>query len=116
MNALAPIETVWRGGGKTSPDPVRVVGKTSKSSTSGHEDGRDPRESSRQRSPLRVEPVFQAETKSRDPFWHGPRLTPTFVTQMLAQAMTPERARLLRTPYGKTDANGMTARLLDRTL
>jgi hypothetical protein len=36
---------------------------------------------------LEVELVCQAETPGFDPYWDGPRLTPTFVAQLMGQVM-----------------------------
>jgi hypothetical protein len=66
-------------------------------------------------SPLEL--VSQDETFDFDPFWDGPRLLPTFVAQVMAQAMAvPERrdgAMVLETAYASIALPRM-ALVLDR--
>ena len=66
-------------------------------------------------SPLEL--VSRDETFAFDPFWDGPRLLPTFVAQVMAQAMTiPERrdgAMVLETAYASIALPRM-ALVLDR--
>ena len=66
-------------------------------------------------SPLEL--VSQDETFDFDPFWDGPRLLPTFVAQVMAQAMAmPERrdgAMMLETAYASIAFPRM-ALVLDR--
>jgi hypothetical protein len=66
---------------------------------------------------LPLESVSQDETFDFDPFWDGPRLLPTFVAQVMAQAMAiPERregATLLETAYASIAFPRM-ALVLDR--
>jgi hypothetical protein len=114
MRALTSIETVWRGDFKSSPANSRLLEKTRKSGASSQDNKRPSQESPRRTPRLQVELVCQSETQTHDPFRDAPRLTPGFVTQILGQAMTPERARLVRTAYGKPGA--YTAGLLDEKL
>jgi len=64
-----------------------------------------------------LERVSQDETFDFDPFWDGPRLLPTFVAQVMAQAMAiPERrdgAMALETAYASIAFPRM-ALVLDR--
>jgi hypothetical protein len=66
---------------------------------------------------LPLELVSQEETFDCDPFWDGPRLLPTFVAQVMAQAMAiPDRrdsAIALETAYAKLAFPRM-ALVLDR--
>ena len=66
---------------------------------------------------LALELVSQEETLAFDPFWDGPRLLPTFVAQVIAQAMArPERrdtGLVLETAYASV-ACPRVALLLDR--
>jgi hypothetical protein len=67
---------------------------------------------------IQVELVSQAGTEAFDPNWDGPRLLPTFVAQVMGQAMNqcmPERrtSMVLETAYG-TARLGRMALLLDR--
>ena len=91
---------MWRGSSKTSPANARTVEKASKSAACGKDDDQAPHENPRQKLSLQVEVVCQTETKPHDPFWDGPRLTPTFVTQLLGQVMEPEYKRFVQTVYG----------------
>jgi hypothetical protein len=120
MRALTSIDAVWRGDFKTSPAQPRALEKASKSGASSQDGKQPPHETPRRKPRLQVELVCQAGTKAHDPYWDGPRLTPHFVTQVLAQAMAPERARLVRTPYGKSDESFVhfdpTGDLLDEKL
>src|SRR5690242_9461730 len=66
---------------------------------------------------LPLELVSQDETFDFDPFWDGPRLLPTFVAQVMAQAMAiPDRrdgAMVLETAYASIAFPRM-ALVLDR--
>ncbi len=57
------------------------------------------------------------DTFDFDPFWDGPRLLPTFVAQLMAQAMAAPERRLaeiaLETAYASLDFPRM-ALVLDR--
>ncbi len=80
--------------------------------------GRDQQfsEEPRQKKPTQVQadPLCQAGTESFDPKWEGPRLLPTFVTQLLGQVMPERRNRVaLETAYG-TAPLGRQALLVDR--
>ena len=116
MSALTPVERLWRGSRKASPDRVRAIEKPSKNGGQAHQGDPGPREGLKPPPRLQIELVCQSETHTHDPFWDGPRLTPIFVTQVLGQVMAPERTKLVRTPYGKPEDHGATARLLDETL
>ncbi len=51
---------------------------------------------------IQVERVSHSETTAFDPLWDGPRLVPSFVTQVLAQAMADNREPdiTVETAYG----------------
>ncbi len=90
MNVPGPFLNAARGGFKTLAAPLRPVQKPSESaSLDAHSQHRD---QDRQAPPprLQVELVCQDDTRGFDPFWDGPRLLPSFVAQVLGQAM-PER-------------------------
>jgi hypothetical protein len=114
MRAIAPFETGIRGGSKASALSRCAVRKTSASNALNREkqDTDDKRE--KPPAPVRVELVCRDDTQHFDPFWDAPRLLPTFVTQMLGQAM-PERREStpVETAYGRAAAP-RTALLLDR--
>ena len=62
-----------------------------------------------------LETVSQGETPRFDPFWDGPRLLPTFVAQVIGQAIPDRRdhAMSLQTAYGSIDCP-RKALVLDR--
>ncbi len=92
---------IARGGVKTFAANTRPVEKPSPSSQLGNGapdfSQADPKKPPR----LQVELVSQGETAAFDPFWDGPRLVPSFVTQLLGQVM-PERRETVavETAYG----------------
>lgn len=61
---------------------------------------------------LTVELVCQGETQGHDPFWDAPRLLPTFVAQLLGQAIPDRDPSLPHTAYRRQETR--IARLLDR--
>ena len=117
MRVSGPNEFTARRGSKALVSSARRCEKTSSSSAL---DGyRQESESAGQNSIAvsLLEPMSQDETLDFDPFWDGPRLLPTFVAQVMAQAMAmPERrdsATLLETAYASIAFPRM-ALVLDR--
>lgn len=102
MRVNGPLDCIARGGIKPFAAIPRAIEKTS---TSSHLDGKTPDFSQTgKKSPqrLQVELVCQDETPAFDPFWDGPRLMPSFVTQLLGQVM-PDRREAnvsVETAYG----------------
>jgi hypothetical protein len=101
MRVTGPFEIAVRGGSKASAADARRIEKISTSSTLG----RKPKDlnGERKESPpsLQIELVCQDETRGSDPYWDAPQLLPTFVTQVMSQAM-PERRETVsvQTAYG----------------
>lgn len=96
MNVPGPFQSAARGGFKPLAALPRPVQKPSESASLGARSQH--RDQDRQAPPprLQVELVCQDETRGFDPFWDGPRLLPSFVAQVLGQAM-PHR------PEGRRD-------------
>ena len=72
-------------------------------------DARDPRAAQRG--------VSRSETDERAPLWHGPRLRPAFVAQVLGQVLTPDGARDARSvfaAYEDVAARRTAGPILDR--
>ena len=90
MNVSGPLESRNGGSLKASGRPPRAIGKSSASSQldSGPHDFHRPGGKTPPR--LQVELLCRDETPRFDPFRDGPRLVPSFVAQVLGQAM-PER-------------------------
>lgn len=101
MRVNGPLELIARGGVKTFAATPRVV---EKSSASSHLGGRAPDFAQAEPKPtprLQVELVCQDETRRFDPIWDGPRLVPSFVTQLLGQVMPDRRETVaVETAYG----------------
>jgi hypothetical protein len=88
-----------------------------KASPSSHLGGQTPdfSQTDKQTPPrLQVELVCQDETKAFDPFWDGPRLMPSFVTQLLGQAMPDRREANVRVETAYGTAVPRQALLVDR--
>jgi hypothetical protein len=114
MRAIAPFETGIRGGSKASALSCCAVRKASASSALNREKQNTDDRREKTPPPVRVELVCRDDTQHFDPFWDAPRLLPTFVTQMLGQAMAERRASpSVETAYGRA-ASPRTALLLDR--
>lgn len=117
MRISGPNEFTASRGSKALVSLPRRCEKTSSSSAlNGYRQGDDTdAQSSIALSPLEL--VSQDETFDFDPFWDGPRLLPTFVAQVMAQAMAiPERrdgAMVLETAYASISYPRM-ALVLDR--
>jgi hypothetical protein len=117
MRIGGPFEFAASRGSKALVSSPRRCEKTSSSSAlNGYpQDGDDAGQSSIAVSALEF--VSRDETFDFDPFWDGPRLLPTFVAQVMAQAMAkPERrdgAIVLETAYASIAFPRM-ALVLDR--
>jgi len=117
MRISGPNEYAASRGSKALVSLPRRCEKTSSSSAlNGYrQDGDTDAHSSIAVSSLEL--VSQDETFDFDPFWDGPRLLPTFVAQVMAQAMAiPERrdgAMMLETAYASITYPRM-ALVLDR--
>jgi len=102
-------------GFKTLAVLPRVCEKSSASSALGRDqqDADTPARSST--AATGVELLCQEETRRFDPFWDGPRLLPTFVAQVIGQAIPDRRdhAMSLQTAYGSIDCP-RKALVLDR--
>jgi hypothetical protein len=87
MRVTGPFESMVRGGSKAPSALARPVEKPNASSDlkQNTQDFTRHREKAPRR--LQVELVCQDDTKAFDPFWDGPRLQPSFVTQLLGQVM-----------------------------
>jgi hypothetical protein len=114
MRVTVPLHTGVRESQKTLAASPRAIEKTSASSALGREQqGRD---DTREKAavPLQVELVYRDDTPRFDPFWDAPRLLPTFVTQVLGQAMPERRENVcVETAYGRA-TSPRKALLLDR--
>ena len=84
---------------------INASAKSRESATSGNDSRDTSRDARKMRPRLQVELVCQDDTKAHDPFWDGPRLAPTFVTQLLGQVMAPERNTAPRRVYGDSDTS-----------
>jgi hypothetical protein len=114
MRVTGPFDAIARGGLKALANAPRRCEKPSSSSALGRE--RQNLKDEKEKSPprLQVELVCQEETGGFDPFWHAPRLLPTFVAQVMGQVMPDRRDTgvSVETAYGS--AAPRKALLLDR--
>ena len=101
MRVNGPLDLIARGGVKPFAANTRRCEKPSPSSALGNQPQAFAQTTPKSPPRLQVELVSQAETARFDPFWDGPRLVPSFVTQLLGQVM-PERreAVSVETAYG----------------
>lgn len=63
--------------------------------------------------------LSQSETREYAPLWHGPRLRPAFVAQVLGQAMLPREMQDTRSvfaAYEEGAARGPSRRLFERKI
>lgn len=60
---------------------------------------RDDARGTRNRESSAARELSQSETDAYAPLWHGPRLRPAFVAQVLGQVMTPEPRRDARSVF-----------------
>jgi hypothetical protein len=115
MRVIGPLDIVPPGRFKSPAAELRAI---EKASLSGHfeQQARDGRRPDPKNGPrIQVEIVSHSETTAFDPLWDGPRLVPSFVTQVLAQAMpdTHEPDITVETAYGS--AAPRRSLLIDRT-
>lgn len=114
MRAISPHDARLRGSAKASAVPARAIEKLSASSALKRErqDTHGKRKEASAR--LQVELVCRDDTPRFDPFWDAPRLVPTFVAQLLGQAMPQQRESIaVEAAYGRA-ASPRKALLLDR--
>jgi len=114
MRAIAPLQQGQNGAPRAPATSRRAIEKTSASSALGDQEHQASPEREKSQAPLRVELVCRDETTRFDPFWDAPRLLPTFVTQLLGQAM-PQRhqSASVETAYGRA-ASPRAALFVDR--
>ena len=117
MRVSGPFEfQASRGSKALVAMPRRCEKANSSSALNGYRQDED-RAAKNLAPALALELVSQEETLAFDPFWDGPRLLPTFVAQVMAQAMAvPERrdgAMVLETAYASIAFPRM-ALVLDR--
>jgi hypothetical protein len=115
MRISGPNEFAASRGSKALVSSPRRCEKTSSSSALNGYRRNDDTAAQNSIAVLPLEFVSQDETHRFDPFWDGPRLLPTFVAQVMAQAM-PERrdgAVVLETAYASIAFPRM-ALVLDR--
>lgn len=102
MRVNGPFDAIAAGSARASALELRAIEKSSLSSHLGKQaqDGRQPEPRTPPR--IQVELVSHSETTAFDPLWDGPRLVPSFVTQVLAQAMPDSREPdvTVETAYG----------------
>jgi len=91
MRVNGPLDLIARGGFKTFGANARAVEKPSASSRLGSQTPDFAQAAPKSPPRLQVELVSQPETAAFDPFWDGPRLVPSFVTQLLGQVMPDSR-------------------------
>ena len=114
MRVLSQPDTLGRSLVKGAAQYVRAIEKCSPASGLHQERPQTSQDQSRPAPRTQVEPVSQTGTESFDPNWDGPRLLPTFVTQLLGQVMPERRTSVaLETAYG-TARLGRMALLVDR--
>jgi len=106
----------FRDGTGALPGAARVRTVEKASPSSGLNDG--PKDFSQKRdresAPLRVELVCQDETAAFDPLWDGPRLLPSFVAQVLGQALPHRNHTGARAQTAYLTAAPQAARVIDR--
>lgn len=115
MRVNAPYDIVPSGRFKSVGAELRAIEKASLSShfEQQAQGGRQPEPKNSPR--IQVEIVSHSETTAFDPLWDGPRLVPSFVTQVLAQAMPDNQQPeiTVETAYGT--AAPRRSLLIDRT-
>lgn len=115
MRVNGPLHGIPAGSVRASALELRAIEKSSLSSHFGKQapDSKQPDPKNLPR--IQVELVSHSETTAFDPLWDGPRLVPSFVTQLLGQAM-PENSEpdiTVETAYGT--AAPRRSLLIDRT-
>jgi len=115
MRVNGPLDAIACGRLKSSALELCAIEKSSQSNHLGKQaqDSRQPEPKNVPR--IQVELVSHSETTAFDPLWDGPRLVPSFVTQLLAQAMADNREPdiTVETAYGT--AAPRRSLLIDRT-
>lgn len=101
MRINGPLDLIARGGVKTFGGCARAVEKSSPSSHLGGQTPDFAQAGTKSPPRLQVELVCHDETAAFDPIWDGPRLVPSFVTQLLGQVMPDRRETVsVETAYG----------------
>ena len=114
MRAISPHDARLYGSAKASAMPARAIEKISASSALKRERQQAHGERKESSAPLQAEPVSRDDTPRFDPFWDAPRLVPTFVAQLLSQAMPARHENItVEAAYGRA-ASVRKALLLDR--
>jgi hypothetical protein len=115
MRVNGPLDAIACGRLKSSALELRAIEKSSQSSQLGSQAQDNRRPEPKNVPPVQVERVSHSETTAFDPLWDGPRLVPSFVTQVLAQAMADNREPdiTVETAYGT--AAPRRSLLIDRT-
>lgn len=115
MRVNGSFNTTVCGSVKSSALELRAIEKSSLSSHLGRQaqDSRPPEPKTPPR--IEAERMSHSETTAFDPLWDGPRLVPSFVTQVLAQAMADNKEPdvTVETAYGT--AAPRRSLLIDRT-
>lgn len=115
MRVNGSLDPVPHGSFRSSAVELRAIEKSSLSSHLGQQAQHGKQPDAKNVPRIQVELVSHSETTAFDPLWDGPRLVPSFVTQMLAQAM-PENSEpdiTVETAYGS--AAPRRSLLIDRT-
>ncbi len=114
MRVAAPFDANIRPGLKALALPPLRCEKSSGSNALNQQRQGFSADDQKPASPIQVELVCQEETARFDPFWDGPRLLPTFATQLMGQVIVDRRASTVsvQTAYGSIHPR--KALLLDR--
>lgn len=115
MRVNGPLTAIAAGSARASALELRAIEKSSLSSHLGQQTQHGRQPDAKNIPPLQVELVSHSETTAFDPLWDGPRLVPSFVAQVLAQAMpnSGEQDMTVETAYGT--AAPRLSLLVDRT-
>ncbi len=116
MRVPAPFDIAARGSPRLPPPLPRMAEKTSDSSqlNAGARDFTQHGRGQRPKTPAAC--MCRGETKAFDPFWDGPRLKPSFVAQVLGQAMTDRRERRAAARAAYCRAASPSASRLDKSI
>ena len=115
MRVPGPLDATVRTGLKALAAPPRTVEKSSASSALGHRRQSFNQDGEKAPPHLQVELVCQDKTRGHDPFWDAPRLLmPTFVAQVMGQAMPERRGTSVSVQAAYGSAAPRKALLLDR--
>lgn len=114
MRVTSQPDTIGRSLIKGAGLSSHAIEKSSASSALHREAAKDAQAEDKPAPRIQVELVCQSGTEAFDPNWDGPRLLPTFVAQVMGQAVPERRAAVsLETAYGTARLPRM-ALLLDR--